>query len=112
MDVASQFGEDSPAPFNLSEGGPFPFCLKLLQGIDDFSAALRAAHVRPQPEDIEQGFADGLIYGRDYVAGNPVYQMCEEQPSMFSKCWKVRVLQGLVRISCRRIISASRCCPS
>ncbi|CAL1153289.1 unnamed protein product [Cladocopium goreaui] len=77
MDVASQFGADAPAAFNISEGG-----------VGDLTAALKTAHVRPEAEQVERGVADGLLFGRNYADGVPVYEFCEEHPHFFSKCWK------------------------
>jgi len=77
MDVASQFGENAAGAFNISEGG-----------VDDLTAGLKTAHVRPQAEQVDRGTADGLIFGRNYVDGLPAYEFCEEHSYFFSKCWK------------------------
>ncbi|CAJ1347857.1 unnamed protein product, partial [Effrenium voratum] len=69
IDVASQFGH-TPVPFNVT---------------GEFSTA---AHVRLQPEQLTEGVADGLIFGRKYAEGSPVFELCEEKPSFLSKCWK------------------------
>ena len=64
-------------------------------GVDALTAALRTAHVRPEPEQLVKGsfapyvfepslfllsnlagISDGLIFGRNYENGSPVYDPC------------------------------------
>ena len=66
----------------------------MIGGVDDLTAGLKTAHVRPQAEQVDRGIADsisqtfpcnvsvfclyagtadGLIFGRNYVDGLPAY---------------------------------------
>ncbi|CAE6916189.1 ABCA3 [Symbiodinium natans] len=78
LGVKSQFGAGAPVPFNSSRGDEAPL----------LAESLRQAAAVPAPQQLVEGTADGVIFGRNYSDGRPVYEWCEMEESFLSKCWK------------------------
>eukprot|EP00439_Symbiodinium_sp_Y106_P027956 s5238_g3.t1 len=57
--------------------------------------SFRQVAADPEPQQLVEGVAEGIIFGRNYSNGQP--EMCEEEVTMFSKCWKENNLCDLMK---------------
>ncbi|CAE7739166.1 ABCA1, partial [Symbiodinium microadriaticum] len=91
--VESQFGRGVPVPFNASKGSEAP----------RLAESFRQVAADPEPQQLVEGVAEGIIFGRNYSDGQPVFELCEEEETMFSKCWKennlCEILKGFLDIA-------------